>query len=164
MRDRLSGLDGQIEARREPLAERARLQAERLGLPELPTTTIGSFPQTAEIRRARRDHRAGQLDDAAYQGFLEREIASTIEAQERLGLDVLVHGEPERSDMVEYFGEQLAGFALTDHGWVQSYGSRCVRPPILYGDVSRAGPMTVDTWRYAQSRTAGRSRACSPGR
>ncbi len=154
VRDRLSGLDGQIEARREPLAERARLQAERLGLPELPTTTIGSFPQTAEIRRARRDHRAGQLDDAAYQGFLEREIASTIEAQERLGLDVLVHGEPERSDMVEYFGEQLAGFALTDHGWVQSYGSRCVRPPILYGDVSRAGPMTVDTWRYAQSRTA----------
>jgi 5-methyltetrahydropteroyltriglutamate--homocysteine methyltransferase len=154
VRARVAALDGQVEARRAPLDERAALQADRLRLPPLPTTTIGSFPQTAEIRRARRDHRAGRLDDAAYQAFLEREIASTIETQERLGLDVLVHGEPERSDMVEHFGELLAGFALTDHGWVQSYGSRCVRPPILYGDVSRPGPMTVDTWRYAQSRTA----------
>ena len=153
VRTRLAALDAQLDARREPLAERAGLQAERLQLPTLPTTTIGSFPQTAEIRRARREHRAGRLDDDAYQQFLEREIADTIEAQERLGLDVLVHGEPERSDMVEHFGEHLAGFALTDHGWVQSYGSRCVRPPILYGDVSRPAPMTVDTWRYAQSRT-----------
>jgi 5-methyltetrahydropteroyltriglutamate--homocysteine methyltransferase len=153
VRSRLAGLDGAAAQRRAPLTERAVQQGARLGLPELPTTTIGSFPQTAEIRRARRDHRAGRLDDDGYRAFLEREIAESIETQEQIGLDVLVHGEPERSDMVEYFGEHLAGFAITDHGWVQSYGSRCVRPPVLYGDVSRRHPITLDSWRYAQSRT-----------
>ena len=121
--------------------------------PSCPTTTIGSFPQTDEIRAARRDLREGRIDDAAYERFLEGQIAHVIAVQERLGLDVLVHGEPERNDMVEYFGEQLDGFAFTEHGWVQSYGSRCVKPPILYGDVSRPPPMTVRWWRYAQSLT-----------
>ncbi len=136
-----------------PLDERLRAQTERLQLPELPTTTIGSFPQTAEIREARRRHRAGELDAAGYERFLEEQVANVIDVQEELGLDVLVHGEPERNDMVEYFGEQLAGFAISQHGWVQSYGSRCVKPPILYGDVSRSDAMTVRWWRHAQSLT-----------
>ena len=133
--------------------ERRRAQRARLGLPELPTTTIGSFPQTDEIRAARRDLRAGRLEPAAYQRFLEERVAEVVAAQERLGLDVLVHGEPERNDMVEYFGQQLRGFTFSEHGWVQSYGSRCVKPPILHGDVSRPAPMTVPWWRYAQSLT-----------
>jgi 5-methyltetrahydropteroyltriglutamate--homocysteine methyltransferase len=137
-----------------PVDERRRLQRERLGLPELPTTTIGSFPQTEEIRAARRDLRAGRLAPADYQRFLEERVADVVAAQERLGLDVLVHGEPERNDMVEYFGQQLRGFTFSEHGWVQSYGSRCVKPPILYGDVSRPAPMTVPWWRHAQSLTA----------
>jgi 5-methyltetrahydropteroyltriglutamate--homocysteine methyltransferase len=137
-----------------PVEERRRAQRARLGLPELPTTTIGSFPQTDEIRAARRDLRAGRLTPGAYRRFLEERIAEVVAAQERLGLDVLVHGEPERNDMVEYFGQQLRGFAFTEHGWVQSYGSRCVKPPILYGDVSRPAPMTVGWWRHAQSLTA----------
>ncbi len=136
-----------------PFEERREAQRERLALPELPTTTIGSFPQTEEIRAARRDHRAGRLDDAAYERFIHGRIAEVISHQEHLGLDVLVHGEPERNDMVEYFGEQLNGFAFTAAGWVQSYGSRCVKPPILYGDVSRPEPMTVRWWRHAQSLT-----------
>jgi 5-methyltetrahydropteroyltriglutamate--homocysteine methyltransferase len=134
------------EARRE--AQRARMT-----LPQLPTTTIGSYPQTDEIRAARRDLREGRLDEVAYERFLEGQIGDIIGVQERLGLDVLVHGEPERSDMVEYFGQQLDGFAFSEHGWVQSYGSRCVKPPILYGDVSRPEPMTVRWWRHAQSLT-----------
>ena len=124
---------------------RREAQRARHALPELPTTTIGSFPQTPEIRAART-----QPD---YERFLERTIAEVIAHQEHVGLDVLVHGEPERNDMVEYFGERLRGFAFSEHGWVQSYGSRCVKPPILYGDVSRPEPMTVRWWQYAQSLT-----------
>ncbi|QDY07869.1 5-methyltetrahydropteroyltriglutamate--homocysteine S-methyltransferase [Micromonospora sp. HM134] len=134
-------------------AGRAARQQERLTLPDLPTTTIGSFPQTAELRRARAAHRAGTLDDAGYTQRIRAEVEQVIRLQERLGLDVLVHGEPERNDMVQYFGEQLDGFAATTHGWVQSYGSRCVRPPIIHGDVARRAPMTVAWSTYAQSLT-----------
>jgi 5-methyltetrahydropteroyltriglutamate--homocysteine methyltransferase len=129
--------------RESPFAERRRSQRESLSLPPLPTTTIGSFPQTAEIRKARADHRRGGLSDEQYEAFLEKAMADTIRFQEQLGLDVLVHGEAERNDMVEYFGERLEGMAVTKNGWVQSYGSRCVKPPILFGDVRRRGPMTV---------------------
>jgi 5-methyltetrahydropteroyltriglutamate--homocysteine methyltransferase len=129
------------------------VQIPRLDLPPLPTTTIGSFPQTEDVRKARADHDKGVLDDAAYEAFLRRETERTVRWQEEIGLDVLVHGEFERNDMVQYFGEQLCGFAFTKQAWVQSYGSRCVRPPILYGDVSRPKAMTVDWWRYAQSLT-----------
>jgi 5-methyltetrahydropteroyltriglutamate--homocysteine methyltransferase len=136
-----------------PLERRREAQRRRLGLPELPTTTIGSFPQTDAIRAARRDLRAGTLGPAEYAAFLEERVAEVVAVQEELGLDVLVHGEPERNDMVEYFGQQLRGFTFSDHGWVQSYGSRCVKPPILFGDVSRTAPMTVGWWRYAQGLT-----------
>ncbi|RKQ33141.1 5-methyltetrahydropteroyltriglutamate--homocysteine S-methyltransferase [Kocuria tytonis] len=134
-------------------AERRTAQHERLQLPPLPTTTIGSFPQTAEIRATRAAHRAGRLDGAAYWEAIRSEIARTVRAQEELGLDVLVHGEPERNDMVQYFAEALDGFVTTRHGWVQSYGSRCTRPSILFGDVSRPAPITVDWTRYAASLT-----------
>jgi 5-methyltetrahydropteroyltriglutamate--homocysteine methyltransferase len=129
------------------------MQAEVLRLPSFPTTTIGSFPQTPEVRHARAEHNRGNIDDDAYQHFLRKETERAIRWQEQVGLDMLVHGEFERNDMVQYFGEQLAGFAFTVNGWVQSYGSRCVRPPILYGDVSRPKAMTVEWWRYAQSLT-----------
>lgn len=135
-------------------AARAALQHQRLQLPAFPTTTIGSFPQTAQIRQARAAHAKGAISDADYNTFLRGETARTIQWQEKVGLDVLVHGEFERNDMVQYFGEQLSGFAFTKEGWVQSYGSRCVRPPILFGDVSRPKPMTVGWWKYAQSLTA----------
>jgi 5-methyltetrahydropteroyltriglutamate--homocysteine methyltransferase len=136
-----------------PLEHRRAVQRERLRLPELPTTTIGSFPQTDEIRAARRELKAGRLGPAGYERFLEEQVSQVVAVQEELGLDVLVHGEPERNDMVEYFGQQLRGFTFSDHGWVQSYGSRCVKPPILFGDVSRPAPMTVRWWRYAQGLT-----------
>ncbi|PSK96458.1 methionine synthase (B12-independent) [Murinocardiopsis flavida] len=123
-------------------------------LPLLPTTTIGSFPQTAEVRKARADFRNGRIDRAAYEGQMRAEIDRVIALQEDIGLDLLVHGEPERNDMVQYFAEQLQGYATTQFGWVQSYGSRYVRPPILFGDVARPEPMTVDWITYAQSRTA----------
>jgi 5-methyltetrahydropteroyltriglutamate--homocysteine methyltransferase len=134
-------------------AVRAAAQRDALGLPPLPTTTIGSFPQTDDIRRARRDHAAGALSDDEYEATCRAEIARVIRAQEDAGLDVLVHGEPERNDMVQYFGERLAGFATTANGWVQSYGTRCVRPPILHADVSRPEPITGRWLRYAQSLT-----------
>jgi 5-methyltetrahydropteroyltriglutamate--homocysteine methyltransferase len=153
VRDRAGGLEPGDYDRDAPYAKRHQAQRARVPLPELPTTTIGSFPQTDEIRAARRDLREGRLDEGAYERFLEGQIRDVVEVQERLGLDVLVHGEPERNDMVEYFGQQLDGFAFTAGGWVQSYGSRCVKPPILYGDVSRPAPMTVRWWRYAQSLT-----------
>ncbi len=153
IRQRLATLSEDQFRRAHPYAVRAPIQAERLGLPWLPTTTIGSFPQTADIRAARRDYKSGRITQAQYEARMRQEIRRVIEAQERLGLDVLVHGEPERSDMVEYFAERLEGFALTEHGWVQSYGSRCVRPPILYGDIHRPGPMTVAWSTYAQSLT-----------
>ncbi len=135
-------------------SDRAKLQHARFKLPSFPTTTIGSFPQTAEVRNARAAHAKGTLSDAAYRTFLQNQTARAVRWQERIGLDVLVHGEFERNDMVQYFGEQLSGFAFTRHGWVQSYGSRCVRPPILFGDASRPKPMTVEWWKYAQSLTA----------
>ncbi|MCG3143411.1 MAG: 5-methyltetrahydropteroyltriglutamate--homocysteine methyltransferase [Gammaproteobacteria bacterium] len=140
-------------ARSQPHRVRSQLQQARLRLPLLPTTTIGSFPQTAALRRARRDHREGRIDAASYRERLRAEIAQVIRAQEDFGLDVLVHGEPERGDMVEYFGEHLQGVAVTANGWVQSYGSRCVRPPIIYGDVRRPRSITVEWTRYAQSLT-----------
>jgi len=138
---------------RAPYAERAAAQAERLHLPQLPTTTIGSFPQTAEIRKARAAFGKGDLTAEAYEAEMKAEIARVIELQEEIGLDVLVHGEAERNDMVQYFAELLDGFAVTQHGWVQSYGSRCTRPSILWGDVSRPEPMTVAWASYAQSLT-----------
>jgi 5-methyltetrahydropteroyltriglutamate--homocysteine methyltransferase len=153
VRARLAAL-GPADRQRGDYPSRAAAQQRRLRLPDLPTTTIGSFPQTAELRTARAEHRAGRLDDAGYDRRMRAEVEHVIRLQERLGLDVLVHGEPERNDMVQYFGEQLDGFAATEHGWVQSYGSRCVRPPIIYGDVARAAPMTVAWSTYAQSLTS----------
>ncbi|GAA4680753.1 5-methyltetrahydropteroyltriglutamate--homocysteine S-methyltransferase [Streptomyces youssoufiensis] len=144
----------EADARRgQPYAERAAAQRAHLRLPLLPTTTIGSFPQTSELRAARADLRAGRVDAAAYEARVEAEIRAVIDFQERAGLDVLVHGEPERNDMVQYFAEQLSGYLATQHGWVQSYGTRYVRPPVLAGDVARPGPMTVRWTRYAQART-----------
>ncbi|UXA05749.1 5-methyltetrahydropteroyltriglutamate--homocysteine S-methyltransferase [Mycobacterium sp. SMC-2] len=134
-------------------AQRRATQDARLHLPPLPTTTIGSYPQTSAIRKARAALRAGEIDQAEYEKRMRTEIADVIKLQEELGLDVLVHGEPERNDMVQYFAEQLEGFFATQNGWVQSYGSRCVRPPILYGDVIRTHPMTVEWITYAQSLT-----------
>ncbi len=153
VRRRAAGLTPDMFRRPAPYPERAKAQRAALSLPPLPTTTIGSFPQTAEIRRARRDFKAGALDAAGYQAFLKETIADVVARQERLGLDVLVHGEAERNDMVEYFGERLAGFCFTRNGWVQSYGSRCVKPPVIHGDVSRPAPMAVDWAAYAASLT-----------
>ena len=150
---RAASVSEAMRSRQSPYAARAAAQAAVLALPPFPTTTIGSFPQTAEVRHARAEHNRGNLDDAAYEQFLCEETERTVRWQEETGLDMLVHGEFERNDMVQYFGEQLAGFAFTVNGWVQSYGSRCVRPPILHGDVSRPRPMTVEWWRYAQSLT-----------
>ena len=139
--------------RKSPYAVRAAKQAAFLKLPAYPTTTIGSFPQTAEIRHARSEFKAGRLDHQAYQSAMRAEIERSVREQERLELDVLVHGEAERNDMVEYFGEQLDGYAFSQSGWVQSYGSRCVKPPILFGDISRPKAMTVEWITYAQSLT-----------
>lgn len=144
---------GQLKRQRVPFAQRVHAQRTSLNLPAYPTTTIGSFPQTTEIRTARRDWRGGSLSDAAYEKAMQAEIEQVIRFQERIGLDVLVHGEAERNDMVEYFGELLGGFAFTQNGWVQSYGSRCVKPPIIFGDVLRVAPISVAWSSYAQSLT-----------
>ncbi|WP_405746964.1 5-methyltetrahydropteroyltriglutamate--homocysteine S-methyltransferase [Streptomyces sp. NBC_01525] len=142
------------DARRsQPYGERTAAQRAHLGLPLLPTTTIGSFPQTTELRTARADLRAGRIDTAGYEERIRSEIREALAFQEKAGLDVLVHGEPERNDMVQYFAEQLTGYLATQHGWVQSYGTRYVRPPILAGDISRPEPMTVRWTTYAQSCT-----------
>ncbi len=151
---RLAALPADVDQRGRPFFERQPLQRERFQLPPLPTTTIGSFPQTPAIRAARAAFRRGALDEADYRQAMRHEIEYGVRLQESLGIDVLVHGEAERNDMVEYFGEQLAGFTFSSNGWVQSYGSRCVKPPILYGDVSRPRPMTVAWSRYAQSLTS----------
>ncbi|MFI7241181.1 5-methyltetrahydropteroyltriglutamate--homocysteine S-methyltransferase [Streptomyces qinglanensis] len=144
----------EAETRRSPsYAERASAQRAHLGLPLLPTTTIGSFPQTTELRTARADLRAGRIDADAYDERIKTEIRDVLAFQEKAGIDVLVHGEPERNDMVQYFAEQLTGYLATQHGWVQSYGTRYVRPPILAGDLSRPEPMTVRWTQYAQSLT-----------
>ncbi|EGV30615.1 5-methyltetrahydropteroyltriglutamate--homocysteine methyltransferase [Thiorhodococcus drewsii AZ1] len=149
----LARIDAKLGQRKSPYAERAAKQAELLQLPKFPTTTIGSFPQTAEIRQTRRQFKAGDIEEASYVEAMRGEIARCVREQEDLGLDVFVHGEPERNDMVEYFGEQLDGYAFSQFGWVQSYGSRCVKPPILFGDISRPKAMTVDWINYAQSLT-----------
>lgn len=139
--------------RSQPYAERTLAQRAHLGLPLLPTTTIGSFPQTTELRTARADLRAGRIDEAGYEERIKDEIREVLSFQEKAGIDVLVHGEPERNDMVQYFAEQLTGYLATQHGWVQSYGTRYVRPPVLAGDISRPEPMTVRWTAYAQSLT-----------
>jgi 5-methyltetrahydropteroyltriglutamate--homocysteine methyltransferase len=153
VQDRLNRLTEQDGRRKSPFKIRQKLQRQRLQLPPLPTTTIGSFPQTVEIRKARAAFRKGELGNLQYLEAMRDEIRLAIRKQEEIGLDVLVHGEAERNDMVEYFGEQLWGYVFTENGWVQSYGSRCVKPPILYGDIYRPEPMTADWIQYAQSQT-----------
>ncbi len=150
---RMAALTAADTARATPHARRLPLQTAALRLPAFPTTTIGSFPQTREVREARARNKSGRLSDADYDAFLAVQTEQCVRVQEQIGLDVLVHGEFERNDMVEYFGEQLDGFVFTGNGWVQSYGSRCVKPPVIYGDVSRPAPMTVRWSRYAQSLT-----------
>lgn len=153
VRERQSKVDEAMLRRRSDYPTRKAIQANAIPLPLLPTTTIGSFPQTAEVRAQRTAFNRGHITQEQYKAFLKAEIERTIRLQEDIGLDVLVHGEFERTDMVEYFGEQLTGIAFTQHGWVQSYGSRGVRPPIIYGDVTRPAPMTVEWSTYAQSLT-----------
>ena len=153
VKQRVASIKPSMLERSSPFAKRQRMQREALKLPAFPTTTIGSFPQTDEIRAARSALRKGEMDRASYDEFLRQEIGRTVEFQERIGIDVLVHGEAERNDMVEYFGEQFEGFVSTAKAWVQSYGSRCVKPPIIFGDLSRPQPMTVEWSRYAQSLT-----------
>ncbi|MGM9480835.1 5-methyltetrahydropteroyltriglutamate--homocysteine S-methyltransferase [Roseateles sp. NT4] len=150
---RLRALPADVDQRRSPFPARQAAQRHRLKLPAFPTTTIGSFPQTPEIRAARAAFKRGTLAEDSYREAMQREIELAVRKQESLGLDVLVHGEAERNDMVEYFGEQLSGFAFTANGWVQSYGSRCVKPPVLFGDVSRPQAMTVDWTVFAQGLT-----------
>jgi len=149
----LAGINKELGERKSPHAERAPKQAARLKLPLYPTTTIGSFPQTSEIRRVRSEYKAGRLSETDYITAIQAEIAHSVREQEALELDVLVHGEAERNDMVEYFGEQLDGYAFSQFGWVQSYGSRCVKPPILFGDITRPKAMTVEWISYAKSLT-----------
>ncbi|MCB2428169.1 5-methyltetrahydropteroyltriglutamate--homocysteine S-methyltransferase [Methylophaga pinxianii] len=153
VKQRCESIRPELSKRQSVYAKRAAIQQAYLQLPDFPTTTIGSFPQTNGIRQARKQYRLGQLERAEYQQQMQAEIRFAIHKQLELDLDVLVHGEAERNDMVEYFGQQLQGFAFTDNGWVQSYGSRCVKPPIIFGDVSRPSPMTVEWTQYAQSLT-----------
>ncbi len=153
VRRSMAAIEDSMLHRRSPYPERHREQAQFLSLPKFPTTTIGSFPQTAEVRKMRSAYRNGKIHQKIYEGFLQEETKRCIEFQEENGLDVLVHGEFERNDMVEHFVEQLDGFVFSENGWVQSYGSRCVKPPIIYGDVSRPEPMTVYWAQYAQSLT-----------
>jgi 5-methyltetrahydropteroyltriglutamate--homocysteine methyltransferase len=150
---RLAAISASDTQRVTPYVQRAEKQRARFGLPQLPTTTIGSFPQTSEVRQLRASYRSGEIDLATYEAGLEHETEICVRKQEELGLDVLVHGEFERTDMVEYFGEKLDGFATTTHGWVQSYGSRCVKPPVLYGDVARPDPMTLRWSQFAAGLT-----------
>lgn len=150
---RLSILPENIDKRQSTFSKRQTLQKQRLNLPAFPTTTIGSFPQTEEIRHARKEFKQGAINKHQYEEKIRVQISIAVSRQEEIGLDVLVHGEAERNDMVEYFGQHLSGFAFTENGWVQSYGSRCVKPPIIYGDVARPYPMTIEWIRYAQSLT-----------
>jgi 5-methyltetrahydropteroyltriglutamate--homocysteine methyltransferase len=150
---RCASVQPEMFLRNKKYSERKKLQ-QHLNLPLLPTTTIGSFPQTNEIRETRRKFRNGEITQTQYESFMQNTITDVVRKQEELGLDVLVHGEPERNDMVEYFGEQLNGFCFSENGWVQSYGNRYVKPPIIFGDVSRKQPMTVFWIKFAQSQTA----------
>ncbi|EPT03732.1 hypothetical protein FOMPIDRAFT_1022298 [Fomitopsis schrenkii] len=154
VRKRVASITPDMLERKSPFAVRRQLQDKNLGLPKFPTTTIGSFPQTSEIRAARAKLNKKQISEAEYDEFIKKEIEYVVRFQERIGLDLLVHGEPERNDMVQYFGERFQGFVFTQNGWVQSYGSRYVRPPILVSDVSRPGPVTVKWSSYAQSLTS----------
>lgn len=151
---RILKMNDNFDSRQSPYQQRAAIQQKKFNLPLYPTTTIGSYPQTTEIRKARKHFRAGELSAEKYNKIMRQEIEICVREQEALGIDVLVHGEPERNDMVEYFAEHLTGYAFTEFGWVQSYGSRCVKPPIIYGDISRPTAMTVDWIKYAQSLTA----------
>ncbi|WP_024791375.1 5-methyltetrahydropteroyltriglutamate--homocysteine S-methyltransferase [Lebetimonas sp. JS032] len=153
VQDRVSNLGEKDKHRNVPFVERIKLQHENLKYPVLPTTTIGSFPQTPELRKLRRDYKNGAINEEEYKTKIKDMIKDLVKFQEEIGLDVLVHGEFERNDMVEYFGEQLKGVAFSSNGWVQSYGSRCVKPPLIYGDVSRPKDMTVEWITYAQSLT-----------
>jgi 5-methyltetrahydropteroyltriglutamate--homocysteine methyltransferase len=150
----LAKVDASWGMRKSSYQQRQLKQSPLLNLPKFPTTTIGSFPQTADIRSARSKYKSGELNESAYQDAMRKEIIFSIKEQESLGLDVLVHGEAERNDMVEYFGEQLQGYAFSQFGWVQSYGSRCVKPPILFGDITRPKAMTVEWIKFAQSQTS----------
>ena len=151
--DRVSHITEDMKERKSPFATRQAKQHDAMDIPLYPTTTIGSFPQTKEIRKARSDFKKGNIDEAAYKAAMEQEIKDVVEFQHECDIDILVHGEPERNDMVEYFGEQLSGFAFSQYGWVQSYGTRCVKPPIIFGDVSRPEPMTVEWSKFAQDQT-----------
>ncbi|MCX7911233.1 MAG: 5-methyltetrahydropteroyltriglutamate--homocysteine S-methyltransferase, partial [Endomicrobia bacterium] len=153
LKDRVSNLDEENLGRKLEFKERYKIQMDILRLPLFPTTTIGSFPQTTELRKFRADYKSGKISEEEYRNFIYKEIERTIKIQEELDIDVLAHGEFERTDMVEFFAEKLEGFAITKNGWVQSYGSRCVRPPIIYGDVRREKPLIIDETLYAQSLT-----------
>ncbi|MFO8233889.1 MAG: 5-methyltetrahydropteroyltriglutamate--homocysteine S-methyltransferase [Bacteroidales bacterium] len=153
VRKRMEAIDAEMASRQDAFSIRKNKQAANLNLPEFPTTTIGSFPQTKEVRNLRRQYKKNEISEETYERFLKEKIQEVIQKQKETGLDVLVHGEFERNDMVEYFGEKLEGFAFTKNGWVQSYGSRGVKPPIIYGDVERPNPMTVKWSSYAQSLT-----------
>lgn len=153
VKKRVASITPAMASRKSPYEKRAEIQREELGLPLLPTTTIGSFPQTQEVRQQRARFKSGEINQEQYNKFLEEETVRCIRFQEKLDIDVLVHGEFERNDMVEYFGEQLNGFAFTQYGWVQSYGSRCVKPPVIFGDVSRDKPMTVKWAKFSQANT-----------
>ena len=153
VRSRVAAITPDMFERKSPFSVRKEIQQKQLQLPKFPTTTIGSFPQTKEIRQARAKLNKKEITEAEYQTFIEKEIESVVRFQERIGLDLLVHGEPERNDMVQYFGEQFEGFVFTQNAWVQSYGSRYVRPPIIVSDVSRPKPITVRWSSYAQSLT-----------
>ena len=151
VKDRQSNITGEMYNRKSPFPIRIAQQQKSLNLPKFPTTTIGSFPQTKEIRIQRNKFTKGEITAEEYEKFIEKEIQDVVKIQEELGLDVYVHGEPERNDMVQYFGERLTGYVFTTHAWVQSYGSRCVRPPIIVGDISRPEAMTVKESKYAAS-------------
>ncbi len=153
VKERLNKISSDMACRPSPFQIRKPLQQAKLQLPLLPTTTIGSFPQTLKIRHIRRQLKNGDISVDSYEASIKKEIAASIQLQEKLGLDILVHGEPERNDMVEYFGERLEGFFFTHHGWVQSYGSRCVKPPIIIGDIERKEAMTVQWSQFAQQQT-----------
>jgi 5-methyltetrahydropteroyltriglutamate--homocysteine methyltransferase len=150
---RVSGITPEMKQRKTPFSSRQGVQHAALNLPLYPTTSIGSFPQTPDIRKARSDFKKGAIDEATYTEAMKKEIRDVVAFQHECDIDVLVHGEPERNDMVEYFGEQLEGFTFSKFGWVQSYGSRCVKPPIIFGDISRPTPMTVEWSKYAQAQT-----------
>jgi len=153
VKDRIKTINKSITERKSSYVDRAKIQKNIFSLPKYPTTTIGSFPQTTDVRQARAKFKRGELDETSYEKFLEEKTIDTIRKQESIGIDVIVHGEFERNDMVEYFGEQLKGFTFTSSGFVQSYGSRCVKPPIIFGNVSRPKPMTVRWSKFAQEQT-----------